>query len=188
PPQVRFSFAPIQTAVGGPTTLFVVGDFASTTGETFGVRLPATHPFGVDGSVVALHENPGPRALGYLGVIPATPRVDGGFDEWTAASADTTNDVTPRGNRNIDLTHYAGRSVSVYIGPDNRPPVLGDDAIRMFLDIDNSTFSGYSIGGIGADRLVELRGKDGTVTQSALLAFAGSFPGQWAWTPVAPVT
>src|SRR5438309_2510192 len=290
-PNVRFSFAPIQIVVGAPTTLFVVGDFASTTGDTFGVRLPATHPFGVDGGVVALHENPGPRALGYLGTIPATPRVDGAFDEWKALSADPTNDVATRGNPNIDLTHYgglrngtatflyadvsgrilagtptpenprgappqnstsvadtdrdgvpdsadpmpydfnndgipdaqtncdvdgdgivdygclggtdnwlnttipstfpalyAGRSVSVYIGPDNRPPVLGDDAIRMFLDIDNSTFSGYSIGGIGADRLVELRGKEGTVTQSALLAFTGSFPGQWAWTPVAPVT
>src|SRR5207302_163106 len=199
------------------------------------------------------------------GPIPATPRVDGAFDEWKALSADPTNDVATRGNPNIDLTHYgglrngtatflyadvsgrilagtptpenpreappqnstpladtdrdgvpdssdpmpydfnndgipdaqtncdvdgdgiidygcpggtdywlnttipstfpapyAGRSVSVYIGPDNRPPVLGDDAIRMFLDIDNSTFSGYSIGGIGADWLVELRGKDGT--------------------------
>jgi len=78
--------------------------------------------------------------------------------------------------------------VSVYIGPDNRPPALGDDVIRIFLDIDNSTFSGYSIGGIGADRLVEIHGKDGTVTQSALLAFTGSYPGQWDWTPLSPVT
>src|SRR5207247_8254775 len=42
--------------------------------------------------------------------------------------------------------------------------------------------------GIGADRLVEIRGKDGTVTQSALLSFSGSFPGQWDWTPLSPVT
>src|SRR2546421_231112 len=290
-PSVRFSFAPVQIAVGAPTTLFVVGDFASTTGETFGVQLPSIHPFGVSGGVVALRENPGVRALGYLGVVPVAPRVDGAFDEWNALSADPTNDVAPRGNPNIDFTHYgalqngtatflyadvsgrilagtptpenprvappqnstsladtdrddvpdtadpmpydfnndgtpdaqtncdvdgdgiidygcpggtdywlnttipstfpapyAGRSVSVYIGPDNRQPVLGDDAIRIFLDIDNSTFSGYSIGGIGADRLVELRGKDGTGTQAALLAFTGSFPGQWAWTPIAPVT
>src|SRR2546421_3051370 len=290
-PDVRFSFAPIQIAVGVPTTLFVVGDFASTTGETFGVQLPSIHPFGVDGGVVALRENPGPRSLGYLGVVPTTPRVDGGFDEWKALSADSTDDVAPRANPNIDLTHYgglhngtstflyaevlgrilggtatpenprqapplnstptadtdrdgvpdvadptpydfnndgvpdtktncdvdgdgiidygcpggtdywlnttipsnfsapyAGRFVSVYIGPDNRPPSLGEDVIRVFLDLDNSSFSGYSIGGIGADRLVEIRGKDGTVTQSALLAFTGSFPGQWAWSPMAPVT
>src|SRR3989449_532405 len=287
---VTFSFAPRQLAVGGSTTLTVVGDFASTTGETFGVRLPAVHPFGLGATVVSLRENPGARMLGYLGFVPSTPRVDGAFDEWTALSPDTTNDVGPRSNPNIDLGRYgaqrngtstflytdvtgrlflgtpvpahsqpvpvqsqgpadtdrdgvpdaidpfpfdfnndgipdaqangdydgdgivdygfpggtdywlnttipstfpapyAGRSVSVYVGPDNRPPVLGDDVIRIFLDIDNTTFSGYSIGGIGADRLVEIRGKDGTVTQSALLAFTGSFPGQWAWTPLAPVT
>src|SRR5881396_3581795 len=287
---VTFSFAPIQLAVGSSTNLTVLGDFSSTIGETFGVRLPAVHPFGLGAGVVSLRENPGARMLGYLGFVPSAPRVDGAFDEWTALSSDTTNDVAPRSNPDIDLGRYgaqrdgtstflytevtgrlfhgtpvpehpqpvpaqsqgpadtdrdgvpdavdpftfdfnndgipdaqtngdydgdgitdygfpggtdywlnttipstfpapyAGRSVSLYIGPDNRPPVLGDDVIRIFLDIDNSTFSGYSIGGIGADRLVEIRGKDGTVTQSALLAFTGSFPGQWAWTPLAPVT
>src|SRR2546422_4974818 len=287
---VTFSFAPIQLAVGSSTNLTVLGDFASTSGETFGLRLPAVHPFGLGTSVVSLRENPGARLLGYLGSVPSTPRVDGAFDEWKALSSDTTNDVGPRSNPDIDIGQYGaqrngtatflytdvtgrlfhgtpvpehpqpvpaqsqgpadtdrdgvpdavdpfpfdfnndgipdaqtngdydgdgitdygfsggtdywlnttipstfpapytGRSVSVYIGPDNRPVVLGDDAIRIFLDIDNSTFSGYSIGGIGADRLVELRGEDGTVTQSPLLAFTGSFPRQWAWTPMAPVT
>src|SRR5438093_241514 len=287
---VTFSFAPIQLVAGSSTNLAGLGDFASTSGETFGVRLPAVHPFGLGAGVVSLRENPGARMLGYLGFVPSTPRVDGAFDEWTSLSSDTTNDVGPRSNPNIDLGRYgaqrsgtstflytdvtgrlfhgtpvpehpqpvpaqsqgpadtdrdgvpdavdpfpfdfnndgipdaqtngdydgdgitdygfpggtdywlnttipstfpapyAGRSVSLYIGPDNRPPVLGDDVIRIFLDIDNSTFSGYSIGGIGADRLVEFRGKDGTVTQSALLAFTGSYPGQWAWTPLAPVT
>src|SRR5207245_2661487 len=370
---VTFSFAPIQLAVGSSTNLTVLGDFASTSGETFGLRLPAVHPFGLGTSVVSLRENPGARILGYLGSVPSTPRVDGAFDEWKALSFDTTNDVGRRSNPDIDIGQYgaqrngtatflytdvtgrlfhgtpvpehpqpvpaqsqgpadtdrdgvpdavdpfpfdfnndgipdaqtngdydgdgvtdygfpggtdywlnttipstfpapyagrsvsvyvgpdnrpavlgddvirifldidnstfsgysiggigadrlvrsgdydgdgvtdygfpggtdywlnttipstfpapyAGRSVSVYVGPDNRPAVLGDDVIRIFLDIDNSTFSGYSIGGIGADRLVEIRGRDGTVTQSALLAFTGSFPGQWAWTPLAPLT
>src|SRR6267143_6724396 len=107
-PSVRFSFAPVQIAVGAPTTLFVVGDFASATGATFGVQLPSIHPFGVDGGVVALRENPGVRALGYLGVVPVAPRVDGAFDEWNALSADPTNDVAPRDNPTIDLTHYGG--------------------------------------------------------------------------------
>src|SRR5436853_7869345 len=61
---------------------------------------------------------------------------------------------------------YAGRFASLYIGPDNRPPVLGEDAIRMFLDIDDSTISGYSIGRIGAAPPVGLRGNEGTVTKS----------------------
>src|SRR5881296_2888435 len=288
---VTFSFPALQIAVGATTYLYIVGDFSGTSGETFGLRLPSTHPFGLGAAVVALRENAGARTLGYIGVVPSAPQVDGAFDEWSALSADGLNDVTPRPNPDIDVGRYgaqhggtstflytdvsgrilrgtpvpeapqpvplqntsgpadtdrdtvpdvvdsmpldfnndgipdaqtngdydgdgitdygfpggtdywlnttipstfpapyAGRSVSVYIGPDNRPPVLGDDAIRIFLDIDNSTFSGYSIGGIGADRLVEIRGKDGTVTQSALLAFTGSFPGQWAWTPLAPVT
>src|SRR5213593_493405 len=288
---VTFSFPARTIAVGATTYLYIVGDFSGTSGDTFGIRLPSTHPFGLGAAVVALRENAGSRLVGYLGVVPSAPQVDGAFDEWSALSADGSNDVTPRPNPDIDVARYgaqhggtstflytdvfgrilrgtavpetpqpvplqntsgpadtdrdtvpdvvdpspldfnndgipdaqtngdydgdgitdygfpggtdywlnttipstfpapyAGRSVSVYIGPDNRPPVLGDDAIRIFLDIDNSTFSGYSIGGIGADRLVELRGKDGTVTQAALLAFTGSFPGQWAWTPLAPVT
>ncbi|TLZ78117.1 MAG: hypothetical protein E6K08_01800, partial [Methanobacteriota archaeon] len=286
---VTFSFPAILIGVGETKVLTVVGDFTAITGETFGLRLPSLHPFGIGAGVVGLREIPGPRTVGYLGIVPSGPRVDGGFDEWTALSADGTSDVSPRSDPSIDLSGYgarrggaftyfytdvtgrilqgtsapqqprptqasqppadtdrdtvpdaidpmpmdfnndgtpdaqtncdvdgdgiidygcpggtdywlnttipsnfpapyAGRFVSVYIGPDNRPPTLGEDAVRIFLDIDNSSFSGYSIGGIGADRLVEIRGKDGTVTQSALLAFAGSFPGQWAWTPVSPVT
>jgi len=288
---VSFAFSPMQIGVGATTTLFVVGDFASTSGETFGLRPPPTHPFGVSSAVVALQENSGARTLGYLGTIPSTPHVDGAFDEWTSLSSDAAGDVMPRANPSIDLGRYgaqrsgastflytdvsgrimrgtpvpelpraapaqgsqgpadtdrdgvpdivdpfpldfnndgipdaqtncdvdgdgivdygcpggmdywlnttipntfpapyAGRLVSLYIGPTNRPAVLGEDALRIFLDTDNSTFSGYSIGGIGADRLVEIRGKDGVVTQSALLAFAGSFPGEWSWTPLAPVT
>src|SRR2546426_343796 len=288
---VTFSFPARTIAVGATTYLYIVGDFSGTSGDTFGIRLPSTHPFGLGAAVVAVRENAGARTLGYIGAVPSAPQVDGAFDEWTALSADGSNDVTPRPNPDIDVARYgaqhggtstflytdvlgrslrgtpvperpqpvplrntsapadtdrdtvpdvvdsmpldfnndgipdaqtngdydgdgitdygfpggtdywlnttipstfpapyAGRSVSVYIGPDNRPPVPGDDAIRIFLDIDNSTFSGYSIGGIGADRLVEIRGKDGTVTQSALLAFTGSFLGQWTWTPLAPVT
>ncbi|HYY47149.1 MAG TPA: zinc ribbon domain-containing protein, partial [Thermoplasmata archaeon] len=287
---VTFSFPPIQIAPGAPTTLLVAGDFVSSTGETYGIRLPSSHPFGLGAGVISLRENPGARSLGYLGFVPSGPRVDGAFDEWTALSSDGMGDVGPRNNPDIDLraygaqraggstflytdvtgrifhgtptpelpkqappqaqgaadtdrdgvpdpldpfpldfnndgipdartngdydgdgvtdygfpggtdywlnttipatfpAPYAGRVVSVYIGPDNRPPALGEDVIRIFLDLDNSSFSGYSIGGIGADRLVELRGKDGTVTQSALLGFSGSFPGEWAWTPLTPVT
>ena len=83
---------------------------------------------------------------------------------------------------------FPGRAVSLYIGPTSRPPLFGEDVLRLFLDIDNSTWSGYAIGGIGADRLVEVRGKGGQITQSAYLAFSGSFPGQWSWSPISPVT
>ncbi|TMA04375.1 MAG: hypothetical protein E6J93_07345 [Methanobacteriota archaeon] len=106
---VTFSFAPIQLAVGSSTNLTVLGDFSSTIGETFGVRLPAVHPFGLGAGVVSLRENPGARMLGYLGFVPSTPRVDGAFDEWTSLSSDTTNDVGPRSNPNIDLGRYGAQ-------------------------------------------------------------------------------
>src|SRR5881296_3440837 len=288
---VTFSFPARTIAVGATTYLYIVGDFSGTSGDTFGIRLPSTHPFGLGAAVVAVRENAGARIVGYLGVVPSAPQVDGAFDEWTALSADGSNDVAPRPNPDIDVARYgaqhggnstflytdvlgrilrgtpvpetpqpvplqntsaladtdrdtvpdvvdpmpldfnndgipdaqtngdydgdgitdfgftggtdywlnttlpgsfpapyAGKFVSVYIGPTQKPVALGEDVLRIFLDIDNSTWSGYSIGGIGADRLVEIRGKDRAVTQSALLAFTGSFPGQWAWTPLAPVT
>lgn len=287
---VTFSFPPIAVADGSTVTLAVVGDFSGAGGETLGIRLPAAHPFGIDAPAVGLRENPGARLLGYLGSVPATPRVDGAFAEWTSPSIDSPGDVTPRENDAIDLVRqsaienggssylyadvtgriflgtsvpeapkptpvpgppvpadtdrdtvpdtidplpldfnndgiadadsngdydgdlildygfvggtdtwlnttlpgtfpppYAGRAVSVYIGPTERPPSIGEDALRFFLDLDNSTGSGYVISGIGADRLVEVRGKDREVSQSGLLAFTGSFPGEWSWSPISPV-
>src|SRR2546426_7577535 len=286
---ITFSFPAIQIGVGETKVLTVVGDFTAITGETFGLRLPFLHPFGIGAGVVGLGETPGTRTVGYLGIVPSGPRVDGGFDEWTALSADGTGDVSPRPNPSIDLSRYgaqrggastyfytdvtgrilggtsapeeprptppasqppadtdrdtvpdisdpmpldfnndgtpdaqtngdydgdvitdygfpggtdywvnptipipspapyAGRAVRVYIGPTKSPPAPGEAVLRLFLDVDNSTWSGYSIGGIGADRLIEIRGKEGEVTQSALLTFSGSFPGQWAWPPISPV-
>jgi len=102
---------------------------------------------------------------------------EGGTDEWLTT---TIPDAFP--------APYAGKSVSVYIGPNNRPVVIGEDVLRFFFDTDNRTLSGFAIAGLGADRMVELRGQDGTVTQSAQLAFVGSFPGDWLWTPLSPLT
>ena len=288
---VAFTF-PTQTIPVGTSSIFrVVGDFAAGGGETYGIRPSPSQSSPPGGGILTVQEQPGPRSLGYVGVAPTSPQVDGAFGEWAAANVDPMGDVSPRNNPAIDLVRfgsrkvnattylyadvtgrilagtpvpqaprptpppgpppandtdrdgvpdsvdpfpydfnndgipdaatngdydgdgitdygfpggtdywlnttipstfpapYAGRSVSVYIGPTNKPPVIGDDVLRVFLDLDNSTGTGYSIGGIGADRLVEIRGKDGAVTQTGSLAFAGSFPGQWSWTPIGPVT
>src|SRR5205823_10724850 len=80
-----------------------------SSGETFGVRLPSSQPFGISAGVVSLHENPGARLLGYLGVPSSGPSVDGAFGEWTALSSDASNDVGPRPNPNIDLGGYAAQ-------------------------------------------------------------------------------
>ena len=106
---VTFSFPAILIGVGETKVLTVVGDFTAITGETFGLRLPSLHPFGIGAGVVGLREIPGPRTVGYLGIVPSGPRVDGGFDEWTALSADGTSDVSPRSDPSIDLSGYGAR-------------------------------------------------------------------------------
>src|SRR5207245_6159697 len=237
---VTFSFPARTIAVGATTYLYIVGDFSGTSGDTFGIRLPSAHPFCLGAAVVALRENAGARTLGYIGVVPSVPQVDGAFDEWSALSADGSNDVAPRPNPDIDVGRYgaqhggtstflytdvlgrifqgtpvpeapqpapsqntsaqadtdrdsvpdvldpmpldfnndgipdaqtngdydgngitdygfpggtdywlnttlpssfpapyAGKFVSLYIGPTQKPVALGDDALRIFLDIDN---------------------------------------------------
>src|SRR2546430_6563765 len=108
-PDVTFSFPALQIAVGATTYLYIVGDFSGTSGETFGLRLPSTHPFGLGAAVVALRENAGARTLGYIGVVPSAPQVDGAFDEWTALSAGGLKDLAPRSNPDIDLGRYGAQ-------------------------------------------------------------------------------
>ncbi len=287
---VPFSFAALQIAAGSSTALSIVGDFTATSGETFGVRLPPSHPFGLAGHTVGLRTNAGARTVGYLGSSPSTPQVDGAFDEWTLSSSDPPADPAPRANANIDLTRYGaqrsggstflftdvsgrilsgtpvpeapratppqlptptpdtdrdtvpdsldplpidfnndgtpdaqtngdydgdlvtdygivggtdywlnttlpgsfpppygGRNINIYIGPTNRPVVFGEDVLRFFFDVDNMTSTGYAVGGIGADRMVEVRGTAGAVTQGGLSAFSGSFAGEWTWSRLSGV-
>ncbi len=77
---------------------------------------------------------------------------------------------------------YAGRFVSLYIGPTLRPPVNGEDSARFFVDVDNSTATGFLVGNIGADYMVELRGREGRVTNSGVWRHSGTTQGQWTWT------
>src|SRR5437899_1027107 len=79
---------------------------------------------------------------------------------------------------------YAGRTVSVYIGPVQRPVDRGEDVARFYLDQDGSPAAGYSLGGIGADYLVEIRGTEGEVLSSTSMRFNGTDPGNWSWAPL----
>ncbi len=76
---------------------------------------------------------------------------------------------------------HAGRAVSIYVGPVQKPLRSRDDILRVFVDRDNSSSSGYAINGLGADRMIELAGTSGAVRSSGLFSFAGTFPGQWSW-------
>ncbi|UCD92743.1 MAG: hypothetical protein JSV43_02170, partial [Methanobacteriota archaeon] len=76
---------------------------------------------------------------------------------------------------------YAGRNVSVYIGPVEKPIVVGEDVSRIFVDSDNSSSTGYAGLDVGAEYVIEIRGINGAVTNAGLLEFTGSFPGEWKW-------
>jgi hypothetical protein len=78
---------------------------------------------------------------------------------------------------------FANRVVRAYIGPQATPPILGLDTLRVFLDVDDSPASGFAIGGMYADYMVEVAGKHGVVVAKGLFAFMpGASPGNWsAW-------
>src|SRR3989454_4574294 len=83
---VTFSFPARTIAVGATTYLYIVGDFSGTSGDTFGIRLPSTHPFGLGAAVVAARGKTGASTLGYIGAVPSAPPGYGALDEWTAPS------------------------------------------------------------------------------------------------------
>ncbi len=94
-------------------------------------------------------------------------------------------------NTTIPLTFpapYGGRSVSVYIGPVQRPVARGLDIARFYLDQDGSSATGYSVGGIGADYLLEVDGKEGWIVDVRASRFTGMNPGEWAWTGLGPAS
>src|SRR3972149_1122641 len=83
---------------------------------------------------------------------------------------------------------YGGREVRLYIGPVQEPFRSRDDILRVFVDVDKRSWSGYAIDGIGADRMIELAGASGLVGGATYLGFAGSYPGEWAWLPLSNVS
>jgi hypothetical protein len=76
---------------------------------------------------------------------------------------------------------YAGRNVTRYIGPVEKPVIVGEDVARIYIDADNYSLTGYSYGDIGAEYVLEVRGIEGKTTYAGLSEFAGSYPGEWKW-------
>jgi KaiC/GvpD/RAD55 family RecA-like ATPase/photosystem II stability/assembly factor-like uncharacterized protein len=76
---------------------------------------------------------------------------------------------------------YAGRDVTRYIGPVEKPPVIGEDVARIFIDADNSTSTGYPVQGTGSDYMLEIRGTSGRLLSVGLMEFNGGYLGEWKW-------
>src|SRR2546427_4511181 len=281
--RVSFTFPARTLRVGTVERWYVIADTPPGSGETLGAFVAAPADVMAASSAVTVRTSASLRDVGYLGSVPAGPRIDGGFAEWTAPLTDTANDVagvprtnldldafdsrssgsrsfffaqvtgtmmagtwvpvrngpTPRspsapadqdrdgvpdsvdplpfdfnndgvpdsqsggdydGDRVLDYGQvggtdevlnttipstfpapYAGKTVEIYIGPVTEPYRSPDDMLRVFVDLDNNTMTGYSIGGLGADRMVEVAGTSGRVETAGLYSFAGNYPGDWSW-------
>jgi hypothetical protein len=82
---------------------------------------------------------------------------------------------------------YAAKEVTVYIGPSPEIPVVtGLDTAYIFIDSDDESRTGYSIGNIalGADYLVTVDGIEGEIVSRKVERFSGSSPLSWEWTSV----
>lgn len=64
------------------------------------------------------------------------------------------------------------------------PPVNGTDYLLFYLDKDGSSATGYQVGGMGADYLIQITGKGGNIVSSTALRFNGTSAWAWSWTPL----
>ncbi len=93
--------------------------------------------------------------------------IDGEFDDWDR-DALYKDRVGEPDNDHIDIVRFGGRIgddvLYLYLEVAGRlfnGTALGGDTVQVFIDVDNSERTGYSIRGIGADHLVEIYGRNG---------------------------
>src|SRR5213595_473343 len=109
---------------------------------------------------------------------PQSPiQIDGQFSDWAgvATEAMASGGVL---NPNVDVVRFGvvpnlgsiaffvGFAGSALMGGGPSPGTM--DTVRIFIDIDGSTSTGYRIDGLGADRMIEVSGYAGRVQSSTL--------------------
>ncbi|MEE9151387.1 MAG: hypothetical protein V3U20_06085, partial [Thermoplasmata archaeon] len=60
-------------------------------------------------------------------------------------------------------------------------PRTGEDLAYIYIDSDNVSATGYSIGEIGAEHLIEIKGRYGEIISKKHLSFFGLSPQEWKW-------
>lgn len=150
----------------------------------------------------------GPAARMYIQSPPAGFTVDGIFTEWSSVTADPDDplpgsiDITESAfTVPTDAFFYVRTEGDILAGallPERRvvPPVpapngttpgpfpiqrkSAEDILRMYIDSDDGDPVGYTVGGISADRLVEIHGRSGRITSRGLYGWNDA---TWAWDP-----
>ncbi|MCK4456956.1 MAG: lamin tail domain-containing protein, partial [Thermoplasmata archaeon] len=76
---------------------------------------------------------------------------------------------------------YANVTVSIFIGQRVDPVILGEDISLIFIDTNETSGTGYGIGPVFTEYMIQVRGKNGHIISSELFEHAGTSPGQWIW-------
>ncbi|MGQ0798181.1 MAG: hypothetical protein ACT4OI_10040, partial [Methanobacteriota archaeon] len=150
----------------------------------------------------------GPAARVYVQAAPAGHVVDGLFSVWPAPRSDA-DDPVPSSvdilesafSVPTDAFFYVRTEGDVLAGalvPERRmvtpPPSAGapssgpvplrrnaaEDLLFIYVDTNDQDATGYTVGGIVADRFVEIRGRGGRVTSRFLYAWNDP---TWSWDP-----
>jgi len=86
----------------------------------------------------------------------------------------------------VILETWKGRSRQVTL-----PELTGEDTIAIFIDEDGNPETGYYISEMttpgGAERMIEIKGKDGDIKKSRDLVFTGEDNSDWSWEAVRDV-
>ncbi|HKZ63705.1 MAG TPA: hypothetical protein VJ400_04600 [Thermoplasmata archaeon] len=146
----------------------------------------------------------------YVGSPPTAMAVDGLFADWTGATADG-DDAVPQSVDILDSAteidgdaffylRTEGRILSGAFLPERRQResavqspavngsvvparrVAGEDVLQIYIDTDDADTTGQPIGGIVADRMIEVRGRLGRITFAESSAWN---PASWGWLPQA---
>ncbi|MCK4950069.1 MAG: hypothetical protein KAS60_08290, partial [Thermoplasmata archaeon] len=118
---------------------------------------------------------------------PATSiKIDGKFSDWSGVPAYSQGSSTS--DQDVDIREFALLSengyVSIYVGA--RGTILEDpdglDSVYIFIDMDGDSQTGYRAQDIGAERLVQIAGSEGSVSYTRVATFQGTDPHNWsAW-------
>src|SRR5207249_937992 len=112
---------------------------------------------------------------------PAYPiQIDGQFNDWASVATESMG-AGGVPNPNVDIVRfgvvsnlgpvafYVEVAGSILTGGGATPGTM--DTVRIFVDIDGAASTGYRIDGLGADRMIEVSGHNGSVVASTLWEF-----------------
>jgi uncharacterized repeat protein (TIGR01451 family) len=83
---------------------------------------------------------------------------------------------------------YAGKNVTIYIGPYSQKTNMGYDSVYILLDSDGDPMTGVvTMGAIGVDHVVQVDGKNGQVASSIIYRYDSAL-GRMPWAEVGQIS